>query len=52
MQDIWDSIAVASEEMSLTDTQHQELERRLERYREDPSAGKTWDEVKKFINRS
>ena len=43
---IWDSIVENPAALSVTEAQKQELDRRLSEYRADPSAGKSWDEVR------
>ena len=51
VEEIWDSIAADNEYFNLTDEQRQELDRRLESFRADPSQGRTWDEIKaEFLN--
>jgi putative addiction module component (TIGR02574 family) len=45
VQDLWDSIG--SEALApLTDEEKEELERRLEEHRRDPSTAITWEELK------
>lgn len=45
VQDLWDSIG--SEALPpLTDEEKEELERRLEEHRRDPSTAITWEELK------
>lgn len=46
VEEIWDSIAVEEQEISLTEAQRQDLERRLTAYEANPKAGSSWDEVK------
>lgn len=48
-EDLWDSILDNPEELFLTEAQEQELDRRLERYQQDPSSGSTWEEVKQRL---
>ena len=51
VQEIWDSIAQDNEYYELTDEQRQELDRRLESFRANPSQGRTWEEIKaEFLN--
>ena len=51
VQEIWDSIAEDNEHFELTDEQRQELDRRLESFRANPSQGRTWEEIKaEFLN--
>lgn len=45
VEDIWDSIAAAPESLSLTESQQQELDNRLEAHHQD-SAGSSWADVK------
>lgn len=45
VEDIWDSIASAPENLDLTPKQQQELDSRLEAYNQD-SSGSSWAEVK------
>ena len=46
VEEIWDSIAEDNEYFELTDEQRQELDRRLESFRMNPSQGRTWEEIK------
>jgi putative addiction module component (TIGR02574 family) len=46
VEEIWDSIAAEEEEIPVTEAQKQDLERRLALYRQNPSAGSSWEEVK------
>jgi putative addiction module component (TIGR02574 family) len=48
-EDLWDSILERQDEIPLTDAQKQELDRRLERYHQDPTAGSTWESVKQRL---
>lgn len=45
-QAIWDSIAEVPEAVPLSESDRAELDRRLEAYYRDPSAGQPWSEVK------
>ena len=47
--DLWDSILDPHDEIPLTDAQKQELDRRLEQYQQDPTAGSSWEEVKQRL---
>jgi len=49
VEDIWDSIAEIPEEVSLTDEQKVELDRRLEAYRLNPDEGSPWGVVRERI---
>jgi putative addiction module component (TIGR02574 family) len=46
---IWDSILNNPEDMSVPESQIEELERRLTSYYENPRAGTQWDIVKERI---
>jgi putative addiction module component (TIGR02574 family) len=48
-EDLWDSILDNQDELHLSAAQTQELERRLERHQQDPTAGSTWAEVKQRL---
>ena len=53
VEDIWDSIANEPKSFSLTDAQRAELDRRMEAYQQDPSAGITFEELQqKFSQRA
>ncbi len=45
-QDIWDSIVEVPDSVPLTDEQKTELDRRLEAYHKDPTAGSPWSVVR------
>ncbi len=47
--DLWDSMAEAPESIGLTDAQKAELDRRLDAYRKDPTAGAAWPLVRERI---
>jgi putative addiction module component (TIGR02574 family) len=49
VEDIWDTIAEAPSELSLTDEQKAELDRRLDAYHKNPSEGSPWSLVRKRI---
>ena len=51
VEDLWDSIAAVPEAMPLTGAQRDELDRRLDAYHRDPSAGSPWEDVKRRIRR-
>jgi putative addiction module component (TIGR02574 family) len=48
-EDIWDSVAEVPEALPLTSAQKTELDRRLAAYRQNPSAGSPWSDVKRRI---
>lgn len=50
VEDLWDSIAQASQEVPVTDAQKLELDRRLARFAQD-STLRTWEEVKERLTR-
>jgi len=49
VETIWDSIAEVPEALKLTQSQEAELDRRLEAYRQNPTAGSPWSEVRARI---
>ena len=51
VEDIWDSIVEVPQEVSLTDQQCQELDKRLEAYRQNPQKGSPWNKVKARIKK-
>jgi putative addiction module component (TIGR02574 family) len=46
IEEVWDSLADAPEAARLTEAQEQDLQRRLDAYRDTPKAGSSWEEVK------
>ncbi len=48
-EDLWDSILEHQDQLPLTQVQEQELDRRLDGYQQDPTAGSTWEEVKQRL---
>jgi len=46
---LWDSIAEHPESIKLTPAEQQELDRRMEAYRKNPTEGTPWPEVKKKL---
>ena len=52
VEDIWDSIAQCPEAIPVTDSQLNELDRRLKAYHRNPKSGSPWDVVKKRIKKS
>ncbi|MBV6624338.1 MAG: addiction module protein [Rivularia sp. (in: Bacteria)] len=48
-EDLWDSILEQQEEFPLSEAQKQELNKRLENYRKNPTSGSSWEEVKKRL---
>ncbi|BAZ28547.1 addiction module component [Cylindrospermum sp. NIES-4074] len=51
VQDIWDSITLDADDVTISDAQKQELDRRLELYYQNPQQVSTWEEVKQKFNR-
>lgn len=51
VEEIWDSIAEENGCFEMSEAQKQELDRRLESFRADPSQGRTWEAIKsEFLN--
>ena len=46
VEEIWDSIARENESFELTQSQRDELDRRLASFKDNPSQGRTWEEIK------
>ncbi|WP_165227051.1 addiction module protein [Aquisphaera insulae] len=46
IEEVWESLDAAPEALALTDSQKQDLQRRLDAYRDNPGAGSPWEEVK------
>lgn len=46
VEEIWDSIALDSGAVMLSDEQASELDRRVKRYRENPNGNVPWDAIK------
>ena len=42
VEELWDSIAACPEEFTLSEPHRQDLQRRLDAYRDDPKAGTPW----------
>jgi putative addiction module component (TIGR02574 family) len=49
VEDIWDTIAEVPEEITLTDAQKAELDRRLDAYHVNPGEGSPWKMVRERI---
>lgn len=46
VEEIWDGIVDADgDELSLSETQRTELDRRIDAYRDQPEPGRTWHEI-------
>ena len=50
VQDIWDTIAISSEKVEMTDSQKQELSRRLKLYEQNPDCLSKWEDFKQKFN--
>lgn len=46
IEELWDSLTADPEQVSITDAQKVDLDRRLAAFQADPKAGSSWDEVK------
>ncbi len=52
VEEIWDGIVDADgDALTLSETQRAELDRRIDAYREQPEAGKTWHEIQEEYRR-
>jgi putative addiction module component (TIGR02574 family) len=51
VEDLWDSIAAVPEGVPLTESQKEELDRRLDAYHKNPDAGSPWELVKERIRK-
>ena len=51
VEELWDSIARESDQLTLTPAQMEELDRRLADYEQDPEQGVAWEEVRDRIRR-
>ena len=49
VEDIWDTVAAAPDDLSLTEPQRGELERRLQAHRQNPQMVSSWQEVSQRI---
>lgn len=49
VEEIWDSIATDPDQIPLTDSQRQDLERRIAEQQANPQPGSTWEEVEKRL---
>ncbi len=52
VEDIWDSISNAPEELSLTEAEKLELDKRLESYKQNPDEGIEWETLKKNLSQN
>jgi putative addiction module component (TIGR02574 family) len=51
IEEIWDSLANTPEAIPVTDAQRRELERRRRAHARNPSAAKSWGEVRAKLER-
>lgn len=49
VESIWDSILASQEDLSLTEEQKSELDKRLKDYKNIPDSGSSWTDIKKRI---
>ena len=52
VEDIWDSISNAPEELVLSEAEKLELDKRLESYRQNPHEGIEWETLKKNLSQT
>ena len=51
-QDLWDRIAAHPDQIDLTESQKEELDRRLQDLHDNPDAGIPWQEVRKRLEQA
>jgi putative addiction module component (TIGR02574 family) len=51
VEDLWDSLVVNPDDVPVTQAQRDELDRRLQAQRDNPSEGASWQQVKAGIKR-
>lgn len=49
VEDLWDSIAVDAGGLPLTEAQREELDRRLDDFELNPTAGVSWDQFRSTL---
>ena len=52
VEDIWDSIGKTPEELTLSEAEKIELDKRLENYKQNPSEGIEWETLKKNLSQT
>ncbi len=52
VEDIWDSIARDNESFELSQSQKDELDKRSRSFDENPSQGRSWEEIKAKFRKS
>ncbi|WP_089126429.1 addiction module protein [Tolypothrix sp. NIES-4075] len=48
-EDLWDSILTTPAAVRVSETQQQELDRRLEEYYQNPMQGSSWEQMKQRL---
>ncbi len=51
VEGIWDSVVEDPGALPVTEAQKHELDRRLAEYRVNPNAGRTWEDVRRSLDR-
>ena len=51
IEELWDSLAVTPEAIAVTDAQRKELARRRRAHARNPSAAKSWEQVRAKLER-
>jgi putative addiction module component (TIGR02574 family) len=51
IEELWDSLAVTPEAIPVTDAQRRELARRRRAHARDPAAARSWEEVRRKLER-
>ena len=49
VDELWDSIYAEADDIPITEELRAEIDRRLARYKADPTTAKPWDEVRKRL---
>jgi putative addiction module component (TIGR02574 family) len=52
VEDIWDSISVAPEDLELSQAEKSRLDKRLESYKQQPNEGIEWETLKKNLSQN
>lgn len=52
VEDIWDSISKNPEELSLSEVEKVELDKRLENYKRNPNEGIEWETLKRNLSKN
>jgi putative addiction module component, TIGR02574 family len=51
LEDVWETLVRAPDSLPLSDEHRRVIERRLEAFDSDPSAGASWEEVKRRVKK-